>query len=295
MGKLCLQTLFLIIVFSCSKPAAEKPDSFDFSEGKKLAELTTRKIEEASGLAASKLNEGMLWVHNDSGNPAEIFLIDQQASVQLVCKIRNAENRDWEDIAVGPGPAPGKSYVYVGDIGDNMAQYPYKIIYRFEEPDLKSSEKRELLIDSAQRIVFRLSDKVKDSEALMIEPATRDLYVVSKRENPVVVYKIPYPQSTSDTITASPVCTLPLSQIVAGDISSDGKQILLKNYQNVFFWRVMPNETIPETLRRAGKILPYKEEAQGEAIAFATDGSGYFTISENSKNEKTYLRFYERK
>ena len=43
---------------------------------------------------------------------------------------------DWEDIAVGPGPEPGVSYVYIGDIGDNLRLRSTISLLRFPEPDL---------------------------------------------------------------------------------------------------------------------------------------------------------------
>ncbi len=33
--------------------------------------------------------------------------------------IQGGDNCDWEDLAVGPGPIPGQSYIYIGDIGGN--------------------------------------------------------------------------------------------------------------------------------------------------------------------------------
>ena len=60
--------------------------------------------------------------------------------IKLTCTLAGVENRDWEDIAVGPGPDASKSYVYVADIGDNEGQYQYKYIYRFEEPVLNKTQ-----------------------------------------------------------------------------------------------------------------------------------------------------------
>ena len=62
--------------------------------------------------------------------------------------INDATNYDWEDIAVGPGPEEGKSYIYVGDIGGNIPQPGYAI-YRVEEPDVL--EDGELEIQSVVR------------------------------------------------------------------------------------------------------------------------------------------------
>jgi hypothetical protein len=283
-----------LLLSACTKTPAEQPDSFNFLPGEKIAPFEHERIQEASGLAASISNKNMLWTHNDSGNPPEIFLIDLHANIRMVCKLKGAENRDWEDIAVGPGPDESKTYVYVADIGDNLAQYPYKIVYRFEEPVFSGEAPKEIEISAYDRILFRL-DQQKDTEALMVHPVTKDIYVISKREEPVVLYRLAYPQNISDTITAAKVTTIPLTQIVAADFSADGKRILLKNYKNVFYWDLGHRDSVQSAFARPGKILPYEEEPQGEAICFARDGSGYFTISEKAKGEKIFLRFYRRK
>ena len=126
---------------SNNKSANNQSDGF--LPGVKLAELNNKELKEISGIAASVNNPKLLWAHNDSGNGADIFLLDDHLDIKLTCTLAGVENRDWEDIAVGPGPDASKSYVYVADIGDNEAQYQYKYIYRFEEPVLNNSPRRE--------------------------------------------------------------------------------------------------------------------------------------------------------
>ena len=43
----------------------------------------------------------------------------KNASLVARLDIAGADNCDWEDIAVGPGPDPQKTYIYIGDIGGN--------------------------------------------------------------------------------------------------------------------------------------------------------------------------------
>jgi hypothetical protein len=129
----------------------------------------------------------------------------------------------------------------------------------------------------------------------MIDPATRDLYIVSKREEPVYLYRLQYPYSTTDTLVAKQVLSLPLTQIVAGDISSDGKEVLLKNYDHIYYWENAGGKTIPEMLQEPAQKVPYEAEPQGESIAWSESLSGFYTISEMNKGKKTYLYFYKRR
>jgi hypothetical protein len=285
--------LMLIASAACSQKKSEKTNSDIFLSGEQLAEVTNKKqLGEASGLAASANNSGMLWTLNDSGNKAEVYLVDNKLDIKLICKLKGIYNRDWEDLTVGPGPEPGKNYLYVGEIGDNMAMFPYKHVYRFEEP-IASGEK-ELILDKFDTITFQLPDAKKDTESLMIHPQTKNLYVISKREQPVYVYELKYPYSTNDTLTAIRIRALPLTQIVAADFSIDGKELLIKNYKNVFYWKVGDRD-LTEALKEPPLIVKYKEEPQGESITFSRDGSGFYTISELVKGEKSYLYFYPRK
>jgi len=282
--------LLILGCTACSKnPVGAQAELFTF--GEPLAEANKKNLDEASGLAASINTPGDLWTLNDSGNGAEIFLIDQKADIKLVCRLKGIKNRDWEDIAVGPGPE-GKSFIYVADIGDNTAQYPLKYIYRFEEPTLTPGIE-EIEISAIDQITFKLPERQKDTECLLLDPKTKDLYVVSKREMPVFLYQLKYPYSTTDTLTAIQLTSIPVSNVSAGSISADGKEILLKNYDHVFYWKI--NGSIEETLKETPTRLPYKPEPQGEAIAWARDGSGFFTISETVIGKRSYLFFYKRK
>ena len=51
---------------------------------------------------------GILWTHNDAGGENRIFAIDSNGISRGTYYLNGIENRDWEDIAVGPGPIEDK-------------------------------------------------------------------------------------------------------------------------------------------------------------------------------------------
>lgn len=261
-----------------------------FSKGIPVGQVPAA-LEEASGLVASTTNPGLLWTLNDSDNPAEVFLIDHHANIKLTCTLVRGHNRDWEEVAVGFGQDPGKKYVYVGDIGDNNAIYDLKFIYRFEEPTLAGEPA--LTITRFDTLILKMPDGPRDTEAMLIDPGTGDLYLVSKREQAVGLYLAAYPFS-KDTITLRKLMTMPYTKIVGGNISADGNEVLLKDYDNIYYWRRQPREPLQDLFARPPLHLSYDREPQGEAIAWSLEGDRFFTLSEGSKLERANLMEYNR-
>src|SRR6185295_4584513 len=84
-----------------------------------ITTIKEKSITESSGLAASRTAPGAYWTHNDSGDGPFIYAFDTRGNMLGIFRVTGANNRDWEDIATGPGPRPNHSYLYIGDTGDN--------------------------------------------------------------------------------------------------------------------------------------------------------------------------------
>lgn len=287
--KYLILLLAILMVWSCREKKTS--DTHLFAKGKSLGQVVKR-LEEASGLVESIAQPNHFWTLNDSGHPAEVFLIDDKAQIKLVCKLQGIENRDFEDITIGIDPHDGKRYVYAADIGDNLEKFKVKLIYRFEEPIL--STHTEISITKFDTLKIILSDAVRDTEAIMIEPKTNDLYLVSKREDSVRLYQVKFPFG-KDTLTAKRVAVLPFQKIVAANISMDGKEVLMKDYDKVYYWKNDTNLPLAELLLTKAAELHYDRERQGEAICWARDGKGYYTLSEAVRGEMGKLLYYKRK
>ncbi|HVV55672.1 MAG TPA: hypothetical protein VHC47_10125 [Mucilaginibacter sp.] len=252
--------------------------------------LRNKQMDEISGIAASRIHPGIYYVHNDSGDTSRFFAITPKGNIKSVIYFKGDPKEplgvaDCEDIAVGIGPAAGKSYVYMGDIGDNHAVRKYITVYRMEEQK-DWIGKDSIVKANAVPVHFRYPDGPRDAETLMIDPIEKLMYIISKRTDSVAVYTSPLNYKANDTLVLTKRCKLffngfrPLKWITAGDISGDGQQVLVKNYEKVYYWKRNGDEPIWKTLLRKPQELPYKFERQGEAIGFTPDGKGYYTTSE---------------
>ncbi|HEU5291749.1 MAG TPA: hypothetical protein VFU05_13965 [Cyclobacteriaceae bacterium] len=323
-----LAFVLLLVILGCERKSQSSDkgsllvvDESIFERGVAQGQLDSKELSEASGLAASINNPNFLWTNNDGGDKARIFLIDRQAQLKATVWFNKLKNRDWEAMAVGPGPVDGKNYVYVGDIGDNKAKYEFKFIYRVEEPVIDWSKASDTTLSNINTIKFQYPDGPRDAESMMIDPLTRDIFIISKREEKVNLYRLPFPQSSTETITAElALAKLEFNQheekvysqqgnekltngyhsdfynqIVSASISRDGNEMLIKSYSSVYYWKRNQGETVAEMIKRMPTRLPYVPEPQGEAITFDVNGEGYFTVNEEFSDNPQKLFFYRRK
>jgi len=268
----------------------------EFSSRVDLGEIENTELVEASGLVSSTFNQHVLWSHNDTYNFNRIFAFNELGTHLAIYWLDGIENRDWEGMAVGPGPEDDIEYLYIGEIGDNNSAHNEKYIYRIQEPavDFSQNPVEETIYD-IDTIIYQYPDGNRDAETLMLDPLTKDIYVVSKREADYIrVYRAPYPQPLNQLFTLELVNSLQLTQLVGGDISVDGTEILLKNYEEIYYWERDPGEDLWEAFNEDPVILPYLQETQGEAICWAEDSMGYFTLSEEALGIETHLYYYPR-
>jgi hypothetical protein len=288
-----LKTIALILcvlVFAgCSPPGPrEDPPNALFESGIRSGRVDL-VLDEASGLVASRTNPGLLWCHNDSRNSSDVYLIDSNAEIIMTCRLP-VPNRDWEDIAIGRGKDSTKWYIYLADIGDNQSIYSSKFVYVFEEPVTGPAS---VSLTDVDTLEIQLEGGARDTETLMIDPVTNDLILLSKWETPARLFRVSFPFGKGIN-TARQTLEISVPEMTAGDISADGKEVLVKSYNKIYYWRRTDETPLETLLASPALILPYEPEFQGEAIAWALDGKGYYTLSESRARRRAHLMYYKR-
>ncbi len=260
-----------------------------FTDRISVAKIKPKKLDEISGMSLSDKYADHFWVLNDSGDDSQVYLINMQG--ELVATVEfDGENRDWEAIDVYEGE------IYVGEIGDNNAVYDSKKIYKFAEPEIDIDKlDQKLSAADVKEMEFNFSNGQRDAEALMIDPISSNLLIISKREEQVFVYETKFIETQNEIVKIDPICLLPITFVTAGDISSDGKHILIKNYEDIFYWeREDLNTPLVEHFAKDPIKLPYTREPQGEAISWGKNSDSYYTISEKRDGVDPILYRYDR-
>ncbi len=181
------QTLLCCVAFVSFATGAATGKSLP-ADAIRLGVVTEKRLREISGLVASRRYPGILWVHND-GSDGRLYALRTNGQVAAVFKLP-APVQDLEDIAIGPGREAGTSDLYLGDIGDNDASRRSIAVHRLPEPELPSGPVSGKPGALARMESFALAypDGGHDAEALLADPLTGDLFVVTKEKQRARVY-----------------------------------------------------------------------------------------------------------
>jgi hypothetical protein len=256
-----------------------------------LGALQDAAVNESSGLVASRANPGIFWTHNDSGDGPFIYALDRQGKSRGVWRVSGASARDWEDIAAGPGPEANRSYLYIGDIGDNGGKRRTVEIFRVIEPtitaaDARASKSRPRVTAAAETIHLRYPDGSHDAETLLVHPSSGDLYLITKELlGKAVVYQAKAPLDLQGTVTLSRVGDISIPSLLGGfvtggDISPDGRRVAICDYTQGYELVIGAGRPFDEIWKQAIKSLALGSRKQGEAIAYRLDGKALLTTSE---------------
>ena len=264
-----------------------------FSNTKDIGILANIEIDEASGMVASFRNPGNFWVINDSKDLNRMFLVSESGQGKAEYSLLGLHNRDWEAMGRWQNRT-GQTYLYVADIGDNIAQNPTYQVHRFLEPSLKLTDPLRRVIKHTQSLEFTLPDGSRDMECMLIDQISGDLYFISKREDRKRLYRLPAEAFESKGVQRAEFvyelnCSVPTSNvsllkqlyfITDGNVASSNEEIIVRNYLEIYYWKKQKHESIADALRRKPRIVPSILEPQGEALAFDGKNQGYATISE---------------
>ena len=227
------------------------------------------EVRETSGVAASRARAGVFWTHNDSGGDPVLFALDSTGAVTGRVRIRDATNRDWEDVAVAPCP-PGSEgdCVYIGDTGDNSERREAVVIYVVPEPDPRN----DTISTAALRIEATFPDGARDAEALFVTGAGIHLVSKGRRDN-IELFRLP-PPYTAGPPTAltrvqqlAPPPTSVSAQVTAAAAYQD-RIIVVRTYAGLHFFRIEA-----DTLRRLDARAEFAGvyQPQGEGVDFLSE------------------------
>jgi len=263
-------------------------DNPAFAAGKKVGDVTEIELVEISGMVASRKNHDVLWVHED-GSQNTVVAINATGRYLGTLTLSGIQSTDWEDIAIGPGPVAGIDYLYIADIGDNLADRGSITIYRVPEPAIQSQpgSNQSVTLSRSQFDVITLHypSGAVDAEALLVDPLSGDLFILTKEASPSRIFRAP----ASSLVNGSNVALAQVGQVdfkepSAAEISPSGREIIVRNETEAQIFLRAEGQSVAAALAGTpfdASVIGPPKEPNGEAIGFEWSGRGYYTISED--------------
>jgi hypothetical protein len=297
-------SLFLYLILAISISACAMPLGMT-----QAGSIIAPSIDEASGLAVSRLNDKILWVHNDSGDSARIFAIDTQGHQLATVNITGVKNIDWEDIA--SFVYQGEAYLLIADVGDNQAKRSQYQLHLIKEPDLSQlNGKKALSVKPSWSMTFTYPDGAHDCESVAVDVAKQKILLLTKRDKLPILFELPLiapvlGQSASSNSSVqivnkqakrlgeiAPLPTAMLDYVsiytwagfagkpTAMDISADGLSAVVLTYTHAFYFtQSQPGDWLT-LLSTSPQEIALPAIKQAETVAFSQEGNSIFITSE---------------
>ena len=309
-------------ITTTSTTAAQNPDIWTTCRQISIdgdGSVQTLDLTEASGLVASHSNQEVLWTHNDSASAgtnstAGVFAVGTDGAdlgfFELVDQTgASIDGTDTEDIAYRDGR------IYLADIGDNGQRRDTVQIHIFDEPNTQPPSSGQV---AATTVSLTYPDGPTDAEALLVDPLSNEVVIISKAQLGEVansrIYSFDLPDlgpgapptiemelvdelDTSELESASTDLSLTAlffpNLVTGADISADGRTIAIRTYATVWLYPRAEGQTMAEALAGQPCEGGSAAESQGEAVAFLALAAGRNNPSGSNLNTVYYATVSE--
>ncbi|MCH1554843.1 MAG: hypothetical protein L7T26_01330 [Pseudomonadales bacterium] len=258
-------------------------------------EIGFDSLNEVSGISRSPRFPNQFWLHNDSGDSARLFAIDQSGSLlfpqflkfhgQKVVsgttpwpgfKIELAANYDWEDIA------SDEDWIYIADTGNNGNARRDLGIYKVPQFNAGAVEKTRAMsfipVAYPEQHSFPGENWHFDAEALFVDQG--QLYLITKHrvagrisqfEPGGNLYRVDSSPPAAGGKVVKVDSSSELFMVTAADLSPSREKLAVLGYRNLWiFLRPQKGDRWLSRLDQVLDLAPF-EMGQVEAVTFVDE------------------------
>ncbi|MEM1350601.1 MAG: hypothetical protein AAGI01_18715 [Myxococcota bacterium] len=269
-------------------PTGLPEESVMWSESSARGTIWSLAIDEASGLAFSRLHDATLWTHNDSGDEPILYALSTTGSEIARIRVDIDEVFDAEDLATGPCSQTDSSpCIYFADMGDNRHRREHIIVYRIREPARLMREER---VGVAERWIVTFPQGAHDAETLLVDPRDARVFIVQKaRHGDTGVFELVREDhgSTERPAHLKRIATLNFEGyarggrlVTGGALSPGGQCVALRTYTHVHTWCAKEPGHVLEQLDEGADVVRTAALTQSEALTWDPSGQGLWMTSE---------------
>jgi hypothetical protein len=283
-----------VLVAVLAVPAVPSAASGALENPSIVCTITDDRVSELSGLVATPT--GYVAINDSNWDPdaIRVFFFTKACKLSRTVGYPTAA-RDPEDVAVAPDGT-----IWIADIGDNF-----------------NAEKRRSTIalwklapGGKTPVIYRLTypDGPHDAEALLLGHDGQPILVTKEIGGAAKVYvpSAPLVAKTAEGVqlrqagqvrlpmssTPNPFGAVGRNTVTGAAQTADGAHVTLRTYADAFEWDVVDDDVVASITQGTPRSTALPDEPQGEAIAYAVDGTGYLTVSDVPAGTPSVIRRY---
>lgn len=246
----------------------------EYDEPKLVVKLKNRRVNESSGLAASRHAGNRFWTHNDSGDKPRLYCFDLAGHHLGTCHLIGAAAVDWEDIC--SFQLDGRPKLLIADTGDNLARRKTCRLYLADEPKDPGKDIKKFVT-----LNVRYSSGPFDCEAVGVDPVNKKLLFVEKRRWLTCrVFEAELPTKDSTVVVGDAIAQIELPIVTAMDVSPDGHRAIVLTLGQGYEFTRGEGETWTTAFSRQPRKINMPPRKQGESICYGANGRDLFLTSE---------------
>ncbi|WP_233244025.1 T9SS type A sorting domain-containing protein [Tamlana fucoidanivorans] len=295
---------YALLFCVCATHTAQVQD-LEYEDPEIIGALKYSIINETSGMGMSYKTDNAIWVHNDSGDGPNLYLVDTDGNLLNRGTVSGASATDWEDLSTFE--LNGKSYIIIGDFGDNGRNRSNYRLYIIEEPEYNSSQVFGHSYPILRTINYQYDNGKQNCESVGVDVTSGKIILFSKSHDNEIRYVYELPLSVDAgtvSLTATRIASLRTDDTTAMDISKDGHRAIVLTYKDFAYeFTREENETWAQAFNKGpffnqsqGVRYPYKQvtmpigRAGEESICYGKNSRDLYTMREGQGAEIYFLR-----
>jgi len=254
---------------------------FSFSHSQTIIEefKLSKIISETSGL---EYHNDLLVTHNDSGNDASLYYLDDSGKIIHTRKFDAIENNDWEDLTAD------ENFIYIADMGNNFDTRENLMVIKVSKDIYdKNYEIIKFYYPEQSDFKFKLKSQF-DAEAIISVDESLLIFTKNREKKITDIYKIP---KKAGSYAAKKIGSLNTNSIVTGgDYEKDLNLLVLTStidFKEYYFLKI-ENFDLSKKKHLINMFKIPLKKTQIEAVKII-DSFNFWLSSENEKNGSPYL------
>ena len=288
-GILCLLSSFSDPVLSMQGAFPMVIGTTSEAEPEQICVVEDTQISEASGIAVSRRQKDAIWLHNDSGDSARLFLVGLDGKTRAIVTLNVERPIDWEDMC--SFEADGEKWLLIGDTGDNQrirskTERSCELLL-IKEPEINDADGSPVVAraDVVSRITFQFPDGPEDCESLAVDTETKEILLLTKcAPQKCQLFRLPLStKKGQQKLIAEPIASLAVPFATSMDVAADNQSLVIVNMFSGALIRRGKDESWTAACQKPITVLTLPAQPQCETVCFESSGTSVLVNSERSQ------------